>query len=195
MRSIKNIIFGLLLTVALAVFLVFWDSNPEIFMASAPEPVKVVSAADSYMLKTKAKVFNDEGRLAFLLEVDEGEYFQGQGEFFMRSPRIQAYSQRKGEAPWHLTAEEGVVLGRQQVELRGNVHVWQLLGGQASVAKREITTPRLSFYPESDEVNTDQTIVFKSPGHTASGTGFSANLAEQTYQLHSGVKGRHHGHY
>jgi len=190
--SIKNAILAGLLAIALAAFVIFWDAKPEIFMGKKQPPVSALSSADSYMKNTVTRKYNEQGRPAFLLTSTEGEYFQAQNRFVMAAPQVLAHASVEGEQPWHLSAKQSVILNNgQQIDMRGEVYAWQQMGPVKSDKKTEITTPFLSYYPDSQQADTDKHISFKTPGHKIDGTGFKGNFAAQTYQILSRVKGRH----
>jgi len=191
--SIKNAFLAGLLVIALAAFVIFWDAKPEIFMRQKQPPVSTLSSADSYMKNTVTRKFNDQGRPAFLLTSIEGEYFQAQNRFVMSAPQVLAHPSKAGKQPWHLTAQQSVILNNgQQIDMLGEVYAWQQVGLEHSDKKTEIESPFLSYYPDTQQANTDKHISFKTPGHTIKGTGFKGDFAAQTYQILSRVKGRHH---
>ena len=192
MLSIKNAILAGLLVIALAAFVIFWDAKPEIFMAKKQAPVSALSSADSYMKNTATRKFNEQGRPAFLLTSTEGEYFQAQNRFVMAAPQVLAHASVEGEQPWHLSAKQSVILDNgQRIDMQGEVYAWQQVGPVISDKKTEISTPFLSYYPDSQLADTDKPISLKTPGHKIDGTGFKGDFAAQTYQILSRVKGRH----
>jgi LPS export ABC transporter protein LptC len=194
--SIKNAILAGLLVIALAAFIIFWDAKPEIFMAKKQPPVSALSSADSYMKNTLTRKFNEQGQPTFLLTSTEGEYFQAQNRFVMAAPQMLAHASVEGEQPWHLSAKQSVILNNgQRIDMHGDVYAWQQVGLVISDKKTEIATPFLSYYPDSQQADTDQFISFKTPGHKIDGTGFKADFAAQTYQILSRVKGRHNANY
>ncbi|MBQ0720475.1 MAG: LPS export ABC transporter periplasmic protein LptC [Gammaproteobacteria bacterium] len=196
MLSLKNAVMAGLLVIALAAFVIFWDSKPEIFMGKKQPPVSALSSADSYMKSTVTRKFNAQGRPAFVLTSTEGEYFQAQNRFVMAVPQVLAHGSKEGEQPWHLSAAQSVILNSgQQIDMRGEVYAWQQVGPAKSGQKTEIATPFLSYYPDSQQANTDKPISFKTPGHKVNGTGFKGDFAAQTYQILSRVKGRHHAYH
>ncbi|MDF1832100.1 MAG: LPS export ABC transporter periplasmic protein LptC [Porticoccaceae bacterium] len=192
MLSIKNAILAGLLVIALAAFIIFWDAKPEIFMGNKQPPVSALSSADSYMKNTSTHKFNEQGKPTFLLTSAEGEYFQAQNRFVMTAPQILAHAGIEGDQPWHLSAQQSIILNNgQRIDMQGQVYAWQQVGPVISELKTEITTPFLSYYPDSQLADTDQSISLKTPGHMIDGTGFKGNFAAQTYQVLSRVKGRH----
>ena len=192
MLSIKNAILAGLLVIALAAFVIFWDAKPEIFMAKKQAPVSALSSADSYMKNTVTRKFNEQGQPAFLLTSTEGEYFQAQNRFVMAAPQVLAHASVEGEQPWHLSAKQSVILDNgQRIDMQGEVYAWQQVGPVISDKKTEISTPFLSYYPDSQLADTDKPISLKTPGHKIDGTGFKGDFAAQTYQILSRVKGRH----
>jgi len=181
-----------LLVVALAAFVIFWDAKPEIFMRKKQPPVSALSSADSYMKNTVTRKFNEQGKPAFRLTSTEGEYFQAQNRFVMAAPQVLAHASVEGEQPWHLSAQQSIILNSgQQVDMQDEVYAWQQLGAATAKQKTEIATPFLSYYPDSQQANTDRHITFKKPGHTITGVGFKGDFAAQTYQILSRVKGQH----
>ncbi len=192
MLSIKNAFLAGLLVIALASFVIFWDTKPEIFMAEAQPPIAALSSADSYMKNTVTHKFNKQGQPVFLLTSSEGEYFQAQNRFVMTEPKVLSRASTEGEQPWHLSAQQSIILNNgQRIDLRGQVYAWQQAGPELPNQKTEITTPFLSYYPDSQLADTDKPISLKSPGHKIEGTGFKGNFAAQSYQILSWVKGRH----
>lgn len=182
-----------ILIITLGVFVIFWDAKPEIFMRKKQPPVSPLSSADSYMKNTLTRKFNAQGQPAFLLTSIEGEYFQAANRFVMAEPQVLAHSTKEGEQPWHLTAQQSVILNSgQQIDMQGDVYAWQQVGLNNSGRKTEIKTPFMSYYPDSQQANTDKDISFKTPGHKLNGIGFKGDFAAQTYQILSQVKGRHH---
>jgi len=190
--SIKNAILAGLLVIALAAFVIFWDAKPEIFMGKKQPPISALSSADSYMKNTVTRKFNEQGQPAFLLTSTEGEYFQAQNRFVMAAPQMLAHASVEGEHPWHLSAKQSVILDNgQRIDMQGEVYAWQQVGPVISDKKTEISTPFLSYYPDSQLADTDKPISLKTPGHKIDGTGFKGDFAAQTYQILSRVKGRH----
>mgnify|MGYP003384759137 FL=1 len=192
MLSIKNAILAGLLVIALAAFVIFWDAKPEIFMGKKQPPISALSSADSYMTNTVTRKFNEQGQPAFMLTSTEGEYFQAQNRFVMAAPQVLAHASVEGEQPWHLSAKQSVILDNgQRIDMQGEVYAWQQVGPVISDKKTEISTPFLSYYPDSQLADTDKPISLKTPGHKIDGTGFKGDFAAQTYQILSRVKGRH----
>lgn len=194
-----------LLTLSLAVFIIFWDSKPEIFLGRKPAAISALPTADSYMRNIVTRKFNENGRPAFVLTATEGDYFQSLNKSIMISPQMLIHSKKEGDQPWHLNAEQSVILNSgQQIDLQDNVYAWQKTtsyratrtsktagGVGAMTGKNEINTPFLSYYPDDQKASTSKEISFKSPEHNITGIGFSGDFAAQTYQIHSRVKGRH----
>ena len=187
---------AVLLTVALAVFVIFWDAKPEMFMRKKQPPMSALSSADSYMKNTVTHKFNAQGRPAFILRSTEGEYFQAQNRFVMAAPQVLAHTANASDQPWHLTAQQSVILNSGLlINMQGDVYAWQQIGPTNTGEKTEIKTPFLSYYPDNQQANTDQPIAFKTPGHTLNGIGFKGDFSAQTYQILSRVKGQHNAYH
>lgn len=184
----KNVLMVVAIGVALSVFVVFWDSPPEVFLSKNKSSEAALSRANSYMINSQTRRYNEQGMLTFNLNTVRGQFFEGQNKFVMDKPEVRTNSKSPDGAPWHLTANNGVVFNRgERVVMRGDVLAWQ----EAQDGNTQIKTPELTFYPDQDRAETDREVYLSSPGTTLNGTGMKANFEEQTFQLLSKVKSKH----
>lgn len=185
----KNILMAVLIAFALSVFVVFWDSPPEVFLNKNKTPETSISRANSYMINSQTRKFNDQGLQAFSLTTIRGQFFKHQDKFVMDKPKIKANSGNPGKAPWHLTANTGTVFERgKRIVMQGDVNAWQ----PAPDGNTQIKTTQLTFYPDRDVAETDRKVYLSSPGTRINGVGMKANLDQQTFKLLSKVKSQHH---
>ncbi len=184
----KNSLLAGLLLVAIASFVSFWDSPPEIFLGKEKAKETTTSKADSYMTLSTTRKFDEFGQLAFIMRTTQGQFFKGQNRFVVDQPEITASGSNTEEAPWQMTARTGVVFNRgERIVMRGNVHAWQETPPGAS----HFRTPELVYYPEKELAETDRPVTISSPGSQVSGVGMKASLAQQTFHLLAQVKSRH----
>ncbi len=184
----KNALMALFIAFALIVFLVFWDSPPEVFLSKNKTSEATISQANSYMMNSQTRKFNEQGKQSFNLKTTRGQFFKGQNKFVMDEPEMKADGDTPDEIPWHLTANTGVVFNRgEQVVMRGNVRAWQ----EAPGGNTQIKTSKLTFYPDQNRAETDRKVYLSSPGTTLNGVGMRANFEQQIFQLLSKVKSRH----
>lgn len=185
----KNVLMAIAIAVALSVFVVFWDSPPEVFLSKNKSSEAALSQANSYMINSQTRKYNEQGLLTFSLNTVRGQFFKGQNRFVMDKPEVKTNSESPDRAPWHLTANNGIVFNRgERVVMRGNVLAWQ----EAQDGNTQIKTPELTFYPDQDRAETDRMVYLSSPGTTVNGVGMKANFEAQTFQLLSKVKSKHH---
>lgn len=184
----KNALMAIAIALALIIFVVFWDSPPEVFLSKNKTSEAAISQANSYMINSQTRKFNEQGLQTFNLKTTRGQFFKGQNKFVMDEPEIKADGDTPDQAPWHLTANTGVLFNRgERVVMRGNVLAWQ----EAPGGNTQIETPLLTFYPDQDRAETDRKVYLSSPGTTLNGVGMKANFEQQTFQLLSKVKSKH----
>jgi LPS export ABC transporter protein LptC len=177
------------IVVALVVFVIFWDSPPEIFLRKSEAPITTLPKASSYMLNSKTRSFDTSGTEVYSLTAERGQFFEAQNIFELDNPAIKAYTDVSAGEPWYLTANRAVVYNHNDlVVMRGNVRAWQ----EISTGRTELTTTKLEFFPHQDIVKTDRKVTIRSPGKWLSGTGMEADLAKGTTRLSATVKSRHY---
>lgn len=179
---------ALLIAAALVVFVIFWDSPPDVFINSDQAPPPSLPRATSYMINSKTSSFNEQGANAFILETEQGQFFEHQNKFVMDKPIVKANHGVPGAQAWQLTANSGVIFDRgKRIELNGSVHAWQYV----SSGLTELRTPRLTYFPNQNLANTDHKVSIKTPGSRIRGVGMRADFERQTLQLLSKVKSTH----
>ncbi len=184
----KNALMILMLATALVVFVIFWDSPPEVFLNRDNPPEATVSQANSYMINSETRKYDQLGLTSFVLNTSRGQFFKRQNKFVMDDPKIKANGDTPAQAPWHLTASTGEVFNRgKRVVMHGDVHAWQ----EAPDGKTELNTPHLVFYPDTNIAKTKYRVTLRSPGSKINGVGMKANLKQQFFQLLSKVKSKH----
>lgn len=187
--TIKNPLMAVVIAAALIIFVIFWDSPPEVFLSKKKTALATLPKANSYMVNSETHKFNKQGVEVFVLNTERGQFFQTQNEFIMDKPRIQANSETLGEPPWRLTANSGTVSDSgEQIVLRGDVRAWQ----DATSGETQFDTSQLTFYPNRNFAETDQKVTLLSPGSNVSGKGMKADFDQKTFQLLSSVKSKHH---
>jgi LPS export ABC transporter protein LptC len=186
---VKNALMAITVVVALVVFVIFWDSPPEIFLRISEAPMAALPKASSYMLKSKTRSFGSAGTEVYSMTAQRSQFFEGQNIFELDNPVVKTHTDASKGAPWHLTANSAVVHNRGDlVVMRGNVRAWQ----ETSTGRTELNTTKLDFFPHRDVVKTDRKVTIRSPGKWLSGTGMEADLAEGTTRLSATVKSRHY---
>jgi lipopolysaccharide export system protein LptC len=185
----KNVLMAIMIVVALVIFVIFWDSPPEVFLNKDKTPEATLPTANSYMINSETQNFDEQGRQSFVLKTSRGQFFKNLNRFIMDKPRMRADGDMSEQLPWHMSANSGVVFDRAtRVVLRGKVRAWQV----APTGNTELNTSALTLYPDSNIVETDRKVTLRSPGTRISGIGMKANLEQQLFQLLSKVKSKHH---
>lgn len=184
----KNSLLAGLLLVAIALFVSFWDSPPEMFLGREKAKEATTSKANSYMTLSTTRKFDELGQLAFVLKTTQGQFFKDQNRFVVDQPEITASGTNTEEAPWQMIANSGVVFNRgERIVMSGDVHAWQETPPNAS----HFRTPELTYFPDKEIAETDRPVTISSPGSLVSGVGMKASLAKQTFHLLAEVKSRH----
>lgn len=185
----KNVLMAIMIVVALVIFVIFWDSPPEVFLNKDKTPVAALPQANSYMINSETRNFDEQGRLSFVLNTSRGQFFKNQNKFVMDQPRMKADGDTSAQPPWRLSANTGVVFSRgEHIVLRGKVHAWQ----EAPTGNTDLNTSLLTYYPDSNIAETDRKVTITSPGTRITGVGMKADLEKQLFQLLAKVKSKHH---
>jgi lipopolysaccharide export system protein LptC len=184
----KNILMTLLILTVASVFVVFWDSPPEIFVREKRTRVEQIPTADSYMRQTLTAKYDKDGERAYTLKASTGLYFSKGDRFELEEPLLVAYRDNGSNPPWRLRADEAHTEKRGgEVVLTGDVYAWQ----EQPRGINEMRTSRLLFLPETNIARTDRKVALESPGSVTTGTGMEANFDTEVYRLLSNVRGRH----
>lgn len=184
----KNLLMLVAVLAVSALFLIFWDSPPEMFGARNAR-IEALPTADSYMRNTVTSRFNAEGIEAYTLTADTGLYYSTGDRFEVENPVLLARHERDEAPPWHVTARSAhTVEGDQRVVLSGDVQAWQ----DTRNGKNTFTTDVLHFVPEDNRAETDQRVTLAYPGGQTTGIGMRADFNARTYQILNQVQGIHH---
>ncbi len=185
----KNLIMLFLVVAGAAVFVVFWDSPPEIFIRSKSEtPAEELPKASSYMNNTVTRKFENDGTLAYILRSSQGRYFKTGDRFEMDRPAL--ISRPASTESWHFQSlrVESVKAGGEIV-MSGNVYAWQPLEN----GKNEFHTSEISYFPDTNEAKTSSLVNFTSPTGKTTARGMKADLENQVYLMLEDVKGYQYG--
>ena len=145
--------------------------------------------ANSYMINSETRKFDEQGQLTFVLNTNRGQYFKNQNKFVMDEPRMKANGNTSAQPPWRLSANTGVIFSHgERIVLRGKVHAWQ----QAPTGNTDLNTSLLTYYPDSNVAETKRKVTMTSPGTRITGVGMKADLEQQLFQLLAKVKSKHH---
>lgn len=186
----RNLILTTLILLLTGILILLWDSPPAVFR---DKPVaaneKKLPVADGYMLETETTQHDKQGNTSYTLKTDEIRYFMRGRRFELDRPRILALDAENPTRPWHLDANSGEITnGGDVIVLSGDVYARQILN---PVAKNELFSSQLIFYPEKNTLESDQKVTIKTPQAETSGHGLVANLKQERYQLLSKVRGTH----
>lgn len=184
----KNLLMLIAVLAVSALFLIFWDSPPEMF-GTRKTRIEALPTADSYMRDSITSHFNAEGVEAYTLRADMGLYYNGDDRFELENPFLLARQEDADVSPWHVTAREAhTEKGGQRVVLSGDVQAWQdIKGGQNT-----FTTGILHFLPDDNRAETDDQVTLAYPGGQTTGIGMRADFTARTYQILKQVQGTHH---
>ncbi len=186
----KNIFAIVLLLTGVGAFLVFWDSQPDVFLKQKPPATEALPPADSFMVATVTRKFGDHGRETYHLTADAGRYYQDKDLFEMDNPRLLAYQAENGAPPWRLEANSSQIFDSgEKLVLSGDVYAWQAAGA----SKNELKTSRLTFFPEKNQAETDRPVTLLAPDSRTTAVGMRADFDSHTYQLLSRVRSIRHG--
>jgi len=185
----KNLIMLFLVIAGAAVFVVFWDSPPEIFLRKTDTaPTQELPKANSYMKGTHTRKFDQTGQLAYVLDAEQGRYYKQGDRFELDNSTV--VSSPQSEQPWRIESNRVRSLkAGKEIQMSGNVYAWQpLVNGQ-----NEFRTSQLTYFPDSNLARTDRRVDFTSPTGTTSGIGMKADFNEQRYQMLGDVRAQQYG--
>lgn len=186
----KNVFAIVLLLTGVGAFLVFWDSQPDVFLKKKPQTTQALPPADSFMVETVTRKFGDNGRETYHLTADAGRYYQDKDLFEMDNPRLLAYQQKSGAQPWRLEANSSQIFDSgEKLVLSGDVYAWQVAGSD----KNELKTSQLIFFPKKNQAQTDRPVTLLAPNNRTTAVGMRADFESHTYQLLSRVRSTRHG--
>lgn len=185
----KNLIMLFLVLAGAAVFVVFWDSPPEIFLRkAATSPTQELPRANSYMKGTQTRKFDQTGQVAYTLDAEQGRYYKQGDRFELDNSTV--VSSPQADQPWRIKSNRVRSLkAGKEIEMSGNVYAWQPVAD----GKNEFRTSRLTYFPDSNLARTDRRVVFTSPTGTTSGIGMKADFTEQRYQMLNEVRAQQYG--
>jgi lipopolysaccharide export system protein LptC len=184
----KNLLMLVGVLALSALFLIFWDSPPEMFGARKAR-IEALPTADSYMRNTVTSRFNAEGVEAYTLKAETGLYYSTDDRFDVENPELLARHERDEAPPWHVTARKAYTLdGGQRVVLSGDVEAWQ----DTRSGKNTFITGVLHFLPEDNRAETDDRVTLAYPGGQTTGIGMRADFNARTYHILNQVQGIHH---
>lgn len=184
----KNLLMLIAVLAVSALFLIFWDSPPEMF-GTRKTRIESLPTADSYMRSTVTSHFNTEGVEAYTLRAETGLYYSAADRFELENPNLLARHEREETSPWHVTANEAHTEDNgQRVVLSGDVHAWQ----DSQTGQNTFTTGTLHFLPEDNRAETDDQVTLAYPGGQTTGIGMRADFNARTYHILKQVQGTHH---
>lgn len=176
------LIFALVVTAAWG-FREFWTTPPEVFLKQSTTTADVPKA-NTYMLDTETRQFDQQGNLAYRLTTDKSEHFTSAKRFVLEQPKITAFY--TDTLPWTLSSRQGVVENSgEQISLTGDVEGRQT---QKSGEDFVLQTSKLLFYPEKKFAETDKPVTITTPSVTSTGTGMKADLSTEQFELLSNVR-------
>lgn len=184
----KNLLMLIAVLAVSALFLIFWDSSPEMFGARKTR-IEALPAADSYMRDTTTSHFNADGVEAYILQAETGLYYNAEDRFELENPVLLARHEREETPPWHVTAREAHTEDSgQRVVLSGDVQAWQ----DSETGQNTFTTGILHFLPDDNRAETDDRVTLAYPGGQTTGIGMRADFNARIYQILNQVQGTHH---
>ncbi len=184
----KNLLMLAVILALSALFLIFWDSPPDMF-GTRKTRVEILPTADSYMRDTVTSRYNAAGIEAYVLEAGTGLYYTAEDRFEVDNPRLLARQEQEGNPPWHLTANRAHTLeGGQQLVLSGDVLAWQ----DTPSGRNTFTTGELLFFPDDNRAETDDRVAMEYPGGSTNGIGMRADFRSRVYHILNEVQGTHH---
>lgn len=186
----KNVFALVLLLTGVGAFLVFWDSQPDVFLKKKLQTTEALPPADSFMVETVTRKFGVHGRETYHLTANAGRYYQDKDLFEMDNPRLLAYQQKSGAQPWRLEANSSQIYNSgEKLVLSGDVYAWQVVGS----GKNELKTSQLTFFPQKNQAQTDRPVTLLAPDSRTTAVGMRADFESHTYQLLSRVRSTRHG--
>lgn len=189
----RNILVMAMLLASTGIFLLFWLSPPEVFLAKPKPDAEELPKADSYMNNIDTVNFDRDGDRAYTLNATEARHFNRGNRLELENPDMVSFG-RTGKAseqapPWHVTARKGTIYnGGKRAVLSGDVYAWQAIdkGG-----KNEFLTSKLTIFPETNIAETNLPVTITTPQGKTTGTGMWADLNDEIFKLLSKVKGVH----
>lgn len=184
----RNFLMILLVISAAAVFVVFWESPPEIFVREKRTQVEEIPAADSYMRATFTTKYSAGGGISYTLKAESGLYYHREDRFELDKPLLVSSANPDAE-PWQIRSDTAHSTEQGgEVVLTDNVYAWQ----HSAEGKNELLTSRLAYLPGVNRAHSDREVTLKSPGNITTGIGMEADLNTSVYKLLSRVEGTHH---
>ncbi|MCV6625586.1 MAG: LPS export ABC transporter periplasmic protein LptC [Cellvibrionaceae bacterium] len=188
----KHWISLLLLTSLIIVFVIFWESPPDILGGAKPSPAAEFPSA--YLINSHSRQYDQQGELELELKAAKIIHYQatpGRSQTSdhadMELPELALYNE--DQAPWYLKAEKGRSNhDGSRLRLMGNVYAWQTHPKQG---RSELHTEVLVIDTKRSYVETDETVKIRTEGHDITAVGLKANLTEQSLQLLNRVRGVH----
>ncbi len=150
---------------------------------------------DQFATQATYTNFNEEGKLHRQLMTIKGLQYQKQHTATFQHPYLIAYStptKLSGlkKPPWHVHADFGRSIQHAKIiELTGHVHLHQI--GYAGHPETNITTTRLTIYPDKNIAKTSAMVHFVQPNNQINGHGMIANFQTEEIRLLNKAQAKH----
>ncbi|MDN3638923.1 LPS export ABC transporter periplasmic protein LptC [Simiduia curdlanivorans] len=140
-----------------------------------------------------SKQYDVSGSLSQHITGARADHFQPKGKAsdqdYTLIETIEAQIFTHNTRPWHITADQGRATEKgQQVELIGNVHLWQ---EDPVKGITELFTDRMIYFTKRQIADTDQPVKIITPTGTTTAVGLTADMKAQTLTLKHKVRGTH----
>ncbi|MGB0466327.1 MAG: LPS export ABC transporter periplasmic protein LptC [Pontibacterium sp.] len=150
-------------------------------------PEALLQGQDYFALNTQTRIYNEQGNLSQQLDSPRLDHYPQQAINVFQTPEI-LLTDEDGSTT-HINALKGTLPDTQsKVILAGNVRVQD---NAISGLKTDISTERLTLYPETKFAETTEPVTIISDKVRYDAVGMKASLKARTLQLLSNVQGLH----
>lgn len=176
-----TLLAGLLGCAAMATYLtLYWDSNPPaMLLPQTPDRNRI----DLYADQAHGVKFDASGRPVQTFSSPRVTHYALRGETVLEAPVLQLLTS-DGKV-WDGVARTGVLVGDDQVQLRGDVVIHD--AGNTT----QLQTQALDYFPKRGEVTSDVAVLLSRDHDTTRAVGMRADLNTNRIELLHQVEGTH----
>ncbi|MEE9254763.1 MAG: LPS export ABC transporter periplasmic protein LptC [Pseudomonadales bacterium] len=180
--------YWLILAIGLGLVVLVTREGPE-------SPPRVLSPEldqepDYYMEGADIRQFDELGELRYRMRAERVSHYPARNVTELDAPHLTLFEQQP--TPWVVSSDWGTIRhqvgaengSRDVVELIDHVKLERHVG---EVEFIEVTTSKLTLYPDRKYAETDEAVMIKSHTGRTTAHGFSADLQAGQLTLHSGV--------
>lgn len=183
MNAIPQWIQRLSMVLVVALFIgigVFWESSDQAAQfLTQNQPNYIEEHADVYLKSVKIDEYNQQGQLFSSTLSEETKHLPDGDTTIVTKPTVSLF--RNGKT-WKIDADTATEQN-EALLLKGNIKLTEKSTGLL------LETDRISWQKESATLSSESPVQASSKQGRLSATGFTVNLDQQHYRLHSKVKG------